>query len=190
LKTTDRLIQNLRIRKAAEHIPASGRLLDIGCGDGALFRHLSDRAIEGIGIDPTLDASSDHGTYRLIKGWFPQDLPSSEGFDAITMLAMLEHVPPDIQAEMATACARLLNPSGRLIITVPSNRIDPLLGLLKRVRLIDGMSLEQHYGFDPTTTPALFSTDGLELINAKTFEFGLNHLYVFKQPAGVLSVVQ
>lgn len=188
LKTTDRLIQNLRIRKAAAHIPDSGRLLDIGCGDGALFRLLSDRSIEGIGIDPTLDRSSEHGTYRLIKGWFPQDLPSTGRFNAITMLAMLEHVPPDIQAEMAEACSQLLNPSGRLIITVPSKRIDPLLDLMKRMHLIDGMSLEQHYGFDPRLTPSIFSSDSLALVRDETFELGLNHLYVFEQQAAPVSL--
>ena len=79
MKATDRLIQTLRVRKAAACIPSGGRILDIGCGDGALFRHLSGRFVEGIGIDPDLDASIDHGAYRLIKGWFPIDL-SNEAY--------------------------------------------------------------------------------------------------------------
>lgn len=183
LKATDRFIQTLRIRKAAENIPGHGRVLDIGCGDGALFRHLSDRSVKGVGIDPGLEATVDYGTYRLIKGWFPVDLPANEEFDAITMLATLEHVPPDVQAEMAKACSRLLNPSGRLIITVPSKRIDPILNVLKRVRLIDGMAIEQHYGFDPRLTPSLFSTNGFALVKSESFEVGLNHLFVFEKVA-------
>ena len=183
LKATDRFIQTLRIRKAAANIPSNGRILDIGCGDGALFRHMSGRFIAGIGIDPELEKSVDFGTYRLIRGWFPGDLPATDGFDAITMLAALEHVPPDTQREMAKECARLLNPSGRLIITVPSTRVDTVLGVLKRIRLIDGMSLEQHYGFDPRLTPSLFSTDGFTLVKAESFEMGLNYLFVFKKAA-------
>jgi len=181
LKVTDRFIQTLRIRKAAAYIPSGGRILDIGCGDGALFRHMSGRFSEGIGIDPELDTPADFGTYRLISGWFPGDLPVTDGFDAITMLAMLEHVPPDIQREMATECSRLLNPSGRLIITVPSKRIDPILDLLKRMRVIDGMSLDQHYGFDPQLTPLLFASNDLSLIKSEAFEMGLNYLFVFEK---------
>jgi SAM-dependent methyltransferase len=187
LKTTDRFIQTLRVRKAAAHIPSGGRILDIGCGDGALFRHMSGRFTEGIGIDPELEASVDNGAYRLIRGWFPDDLPVTDGFDAITMLATLEHVPPDTQREMALACARLLNSSGKLIITVPSKRIDPLLDLLKRMRVIDGMSLEQHYGFDPRQTPSLFASGDLVLVTSESFEMGLNYLFVFeKVPARVV----
>lgn len=181
MKATDRFIQTLRVRKAAANIPSGGRILDIGCGDGALFRHMSGRFVEGIGIDPELAASVDDGAYRLIKGWFPADLPVTESFDAITMLATLEHVPPDTQREMAVACSQLLKPSGKLIITVPSKRIDPLLDLLKRMRFIDGMSLEQHYGFDPRQTPSLFSSDDLTLVKAESFEMGLNYLFIFEK---------
>jgi SAM-dependent methyltransferase len=184
LKTADRLIQNLRIRKAAAYIPKRSRILDIGCGDGALFRHLAGQFTDGVGIDPELEESVDLGTYRLIKGWFPNDLPATECFDAIVMLATLEHVTPDSQTEIARGCFQLLNPGGRLIITVPSKRIDAILDVLKRMRLIDGMSLEQHYGYDPRQTPSIFSTDGLQLVKAGSFELGLNHLFVFEKPAG------
>jgi hypothetical protein len=53
------------------------------------------------------------------------------------------------------------------------------------VRLIDGMSLEQHYGYDITQTPALFCSAGFTLLNAKKFQFGLNNLFVFEKPAQV-----
>jgi len=181
LKTADRLLQTLRIRKAVAYIPRRGRILDIGCGDGALFRYLDDRFTEGIGIDPDLEESVDLGTYRLIKGWFPKDLPTTDSFDAITMLATLEHVPTETQAELAQQCSHLLNPGGRLIVTVPSKRIDTILSMLKRIRAIDGMSLEQHYGFDPRLTPSLFSVDGLALIKSESFELGLNYLFVFEK---------
>ncbi|HEY3097315.1 MAG TPA: methyltransferase domain-containing protein, partial [Methylomirabilota bacterium] len=65
----DRLIQRLRIRKALPYIPAGGRLLDIGCADGALMRAAGDRVHDAVGIDP--DAPEGRG---LVRGSFPQDL--------------------------------------------------------------------------------------------------------------------
>jgi 2-polyprenyl-3-methyl-5-hydroxy-6-metoxy-1,4-benzoquinol methylase len=181
MKAVDRWLQSLRIRKAAHHIPANGRVLDIGCADGALFRQLDGRIAGGVGVDPELERSIDMGSFKLVRGWFPRDLQDSGPFDAITMLATLEHVPIDAQAEIAKSCVELLGPNGRLIVTVPSERVDSILGLLRRLRLIDGMSLEQHYGFDPRLTRSIFSREGMSLVTAETFELGLNHLFVFEK---------
>ncbi len=45
------------------------------------------------------------------------------------------------------------------------------------------MSLEQHYGFDPRKTPAIFSVDGMVLVKARRFQFGFNNLFVFEKRA-------
>jgi 2-polyprenyl-3-methyl-5-hydroxy-6-metoxy-1,4-benzoquinol methylase len=181
MKAVDRWLQSLRIRKAAEYITTNGRVLDIGCADGALFRQLDGRIAGGIGIDPELEQSLDLGNFKLVRGWFPRDLPDSGPFDAITMLATLEHVPIAAQAELADSCFELLCPNGRLIVTVPSERVDSILRVLRRLRLIDGMSLEQHYGFDPRLTRSIFSREGMSLVAAESFELGLNHLFVFEK---------
>jgi 2-polyprenyl-3-methyl-5-hydroxy-6-metoxy-1,4-benzoquinol methylase len=76
------------------------------------------------------------------------------------MLAVLEHIPEPQQRPLAESCARFLKPAGVLVITTPSPRVDRILNLLLALRLIDGMSLEEHYGFDPRQTPALFSVPG------------------------------
>jgi 2-polyprenyl-3-methyl-5-hydroxy-6-metoxy-1,4-benzoquinol methylase len=98
------------------------------------------------------------------------------------MLAVLEHVPRNEQADLAKACARVLRPGGRLIITTPSPTVDYLLRVLKVMRLIDGMALEQHYGFWPSEVAPLFETAGLKLALRTTFQLGLNNLFVFSNP--------
>jgi hypothetical protein len=52
------------------------------------------------------------------------------------------------------------------------------------VRLIDGMSLEQHHGFDPRQTRSVFEPCGLRLVRASRFQLGFNNLFVFQKPLG------
>jgi 2-polyprenyl-3-methyl-5-hydroxy-6-metoxy-1,4-benzoquinol methylase len=180
MKFADRVLQNWRIRKARPFIPNNARVLDIGCGDGALFKALDGQLLEGVGIDPELASGEQTARYQLIAGYFPQDLPSTAPFDSITMLAVLEHIPAKLQKQWASDCARCLKSGGHLIITVPSPQVDAILDILTRLKIIDGMSLEQHYGFEAKQTPNIFQPE-LKLIKAATFQLGLNNLFVFQK---------
>lgn len=181
MKPLDRLLQRWRIAKAAPYITPGVRVLDIGCADGALFRRYCAKIEAGIGIDPEPDRFVDSGRWQLIAGRFPEDLSDSEPFDVITMLAVLEHIPRSEQPRVARHCARLLKNGGHLVVTVPSRAVDPIISVLTRLRLMEGTSLEQHYGFDPQSTPSLFSRHGLRLVAAERFELGLNNLFVFRK---------
>ncbi|HSU30973.1 MAG TPA: methyltransferase domain-containing protein [Bryobacteraceae bacterium] len=176
----DRFVQTRRIKMAARYLPKHPRVLDVGCADGALFRVLPFLR-DGVGIDPEMSPVST-GNAQLIRGMFPQDLPHDGPFDAITMLAVLEHIPKERQPILAHDCFRYLRSSGRLIITVPSPQTDYILNVLRALRLIDGMSLEQHYGYDVNLTPQLFESAGFKLLVARKFQLGLNNLFVFEKP--------
>jgi ubiquinone/menaquinone biosynthesis C-methylase UbiE len=183
VKTLDRILQLWRIAKTRPYISKSARVLDVGCADGALFRQLKSNIGEVVGIDPDLDRSMEMNQCKLISGCFPQDLLEDGPFDAITMLAVLEHIPSEQQPRWATECMRLLRPGGYLVITTPSPFVDSILTVLKFLRLIDGMSLEQHYGFDPHCVPSVFSVGNMELVKAKKFQLGFNNLFVFQKIA-------
>lgn len=180
----DRLLQRWRFAKARPYIDAGDRVLDIGCLQGDLFRHFETTIAEGVGIDPLLPEPAEGPKWKLIPGWFPDDLPDADPFDAIVMLALLEHIPPAEQPRLVRDCAQRLKPGGHLVITVPSPLVDRILAVLVRLRLIDGMSLEQHYGFRPAQTPSLLSGTELELVKAQRFQLGLNNLFVFHKRAG------
>jgi SAM-dependent methyltransferase len=183
MKAVDRLLQRWRISKARAYVTPGARVLDIGCADGQLFR-LIPGVGEGVGIDPDLPSSASAiPNTVLVKGLFPQALPDHRPFDVITLLAVLEHVPPAGQKALAVECARHLKPGGYLIITVPCPFVDHILSVLRFLRLIHGMTLEQHYGYDPRQTPVLFAVEGMELIEARRFQFGLNNLFVFRKGA-------
>ena len=180
MKAIDLWLQRWRIGKAGHHVPHGSTVLDVGSYDGALFRQLHERIADGIGIDEEIEGSSQQEGFRLVMGRFPDDF-TDETFDLITMLAVLEHVPPDEQRLFAAACAKHLRPAGRLVITTPAPAVDMILDVLTFLRLIDGMSLEQHYGFKPADTPGIFAPAGFRLIARESFQLGLNHLFVFER---------
>ncbi len=181
MRIGDRILQRWRIAKAARWIKPGARLLDIGCADGAIFQFLSDRISSGIGIDPNVKKESSIGRGRMVSGFFPNDLPEHEPFDAITLLAVLEHIPSTSQPNLAAECAKYLKPGGKLIITVPSPLVDQILKVLKAIKIVDGMSLEEHYGYHPNQTAEIFGNARLRLIKHHRFQLGLNHLFVFEK---------
>ena len=74
-----------------------------------------------------------------------------------------------------------LNPNGRVIITVPSPRVDDILHLLLKLRLISGIAVHEHYGFQPADTLRLFPGPRFRLLRRSTFQLGLNNLFVFER---------
>lgn len=189
MKWLDRYIRDLRIRQALPFIKDGDRLLDVGCFDLTLLRLVRPRVKSAVGIDP-LATPLTEGNLRIVRGLIgggeaeggsPQDHglgPAS--FDCITMLAVLEHVPD--APGFAREIAQLLAPGGRVVVTVPDAKVDRVLAVLSRLRLIDGMSLEEHHGYDAGRTGPIFEAAGLRTVERRSFEFGLNNLYVFERP--------
>jgi hypothetical protein len=62
--------------------------------------------------------------------------------------------------------------------------VDTILGVLGRLRMIDGMSLDEHYGFDPGRTEAVFAPPAFRLAVRRRFQLGLNNLFVFERSGG------
>lgn len=183
MTSVDRLLQDWRIRKARPHICAGDRVLDLGSADGILFERLGDCGPGSLGIDPILPATKkSRQGFALVRGYFPQDVPADAGpFDAIVMLAVLEHFPADQYAPLSAGCARLLKPGGRLIITVPAPAVDAILEVLVKLGLVHGMSLEEHHGYDVEETPRIFAAPQFKLLEHTSFQLGLNNLFVFER---------
>ena len=179
MKYLDLLVQRIRIRQAAPFVIGASRVLDIGCADGALLNQVPGIG-SYVGIDPDAPLSSERPGITFVRQAFSTlALPIDDKFDAIVALAVLEHVPRNRQLQFAMDCATLLAPAGRIVLTVPSQLVDPILEVLLRFRLIDGMKKEEHFGFNPADTPRLFTQSGLQLELHRQFECGLNHLFVF-----------
>lgn len=180
----DRFLQNWRVRTAAKFIVPGMKVLDLGSADGVLLDHPGLCGAGSLGIDPTLSApAKTPGGHRLIPGYFPQDLPPGGPFDAIAMLAVLEHFPNDQHEVLAQGIATHLRPGGLLVITVPSPLVDHILTVLTTLRLVHGMSLEEHHGYDTSMTGQIFAPPRFRLLRHRRFQLGLNNLFVFERLA-------
>lgn len=171
----DRALRRIRERVALRHIPPGVRLLDVGCADGTLLRAAAELIRDGVGIDPLAPV----GDPRLVRGRFPDDLRDGGPFEAITMLAVFEHLTETDRPRVVEACRRLLRPGGRVVLTVPSPVVDRIVDALRRLRLAHGMDIDAHHGYRPEETPRHFT--GFRVVRHERFELGLNHLYVLER---------
>jgi SAM-dependent methyltransferase len=108
---------------------ATGRLLEIGCGTGTLLGVAAARGWHALGIEPghAAAALATARGARVVRGWFPSDLPSDEPpFDAVVMLDVLEHFADPLA--LLRGVRDVLRPDGRLFIQVP-NWDSPLVRL-------------------------------------------------------------
>jgi len=180
MRWLDRALQRWRFLLARPWIPAGSRVLDIGTHQGELLRSLGGRIQASLGLDP-LARPQQAARFRVLPARFEVPAPFRDAsFDVVVLLATLEHVPE--KEGLIQECHRLVRRGGRVIVTVPSPYVDHLIAALSALRLLDGMSLEQHHGFDPAATPSLFLAAGFSLEHSQRFQLGLNHLFVFNKP--------
>ncbi|MBS7788113.1 methyltransferase domain-containing protein [Flavobacterium sp. CYK-55] len=177
MKKIDRWLQVERIRQAQKYITGNS-ILDIGCHRGELFEKTN---LTGDGIDPKLNQKIQTPKYTLWPGKFPEDFTLEKKYNNVTLLAVLEHIPEDELAKYATALLPYLQPKGRVIITIPSPKVDAILKILLFLKLIDGMDVHNHQDFDRSLIQEIFTVNGYTLIAKKRFELGLNLLYVFEK---------
>lgn len=119
-------------------------LLDIGCGRGYVTEIAARHAAQVTATDLAPDAVAEtarrlgwhtDASVRVENALTPEWRARGERFDAILLSEVLEHLEDD--RGTLGACAGLLSPAGRLVITVPANprlwtKWDELAGHLRR----------------------------------------------------------
>jgi len=89
-------------------LPPRSRVLDVGCGDGALVERLAAHGLDAVGVDPKAPAHP-----RLIRERV-EDASSIGRFDAVCSVMALHH--SDLERVVPTIAA-LLRPGGRLFVS-------------------------------------------------------------------------
>ena len=100
------------------------KVLDIGCGPGTFIGNYLD-GVDCLGIDfsaPQIDyANRRYGT--AAHRFSTQSLAGLDAcFDAITMIELIEHLPPAEARRLLAEARWLLSPDGRLVVTTPNYR--------------------------------------------------------------------
>jgi SAM-dependent methyltransferase len=171
----------LRARRAERALRGvgQGRLLDIGCGHYPFFLGRSDFA-NRFGLDrqrgPGWKELATRAGFSLLEADIVRTLPfRDESFDAVTMLAVVEHIDETTLGPLLTDARRVLSRGGRLVITTPPPWSDPVLRTLARFGLSSKTELEEHQAaYTPARLRDLLERAGFDRARAGVFEAGLN----------------
>lgn len=143
-----------RCRLANRLIPTekrSGQLLDIGCGSHPFFLTNTEFK-EKFGLDKMVRpeqkvALKERHGISLVNYDVEQarEIPfESNSFDVVTMLAVFEHIEPELLPELLSEIHRVLKPGGMYLLTTPAVWTDGLLRVLARLRLVSPVEIEEH----------------------------------------------
>ncbi len=121
IKSTERTSLSL----IAARIDDGATVLDLGCGTGALGRWLADRGaylVDGVTYNPSEADTARRSYRRVVTGDLEvlnlQTEFEDQRYDVIVCADVLEHLRhPE---RVLTQCQALLNPTGRLLISIPN----------------------------------------------------------------------
>lgn len=95
-------------------------LLDVGCGTGRWVRRLGERGFFAVGIDQSLAMlrlARETGTLSPLFVGEVQSLPfEDESFDCVSVITVIQHIPPTQQIDALKEMIRVLRPTGYLIL--------------------------------------------------------------------------
>jgi len=178
------MLADFRAQRANKLIPSSlrtGRILDIGCGSYPYFlAHTSFAekfAIDQIPLPQQTAAELRIESFTLDLEIKPR-LPFQDNFfEAVTLLAVVEHLDPAHMAALFKEIYRVLKPSGQVILTTPAAWSDGLLKFMARINLVSAEEIHEHaYAYTLPLLGWYFGQAGFEMTKTQFgyFEFMLN----------------
>jgi 2-polyprenyl-6-hydroxyphenyl methylase/3-demethylubiquinone-9 3-methyltransferase len=150
------------------------RVLDVGCGGGILSEAMARTGADVLGIDlepAVLEVAELHAVESGVKVGYREiaaeklALEAPNGFDVVTCMEMLEHVP-DPAATLA-ALARLVRPGGQIVVSTlnrtPQAFLVAILGAEYVARVLPKGTHEYLRFIKPSELAAWARAAGLEL---------------------------
>ena len=105
---------------ATAHFRPSARLLDLGCGAGALASRLSSAGFQVTGCDAHPEIFHKHGHIPFVAADLNQNFADrfDAPFEAIVAVEIIEHL--ENPWHFMRQCRDLLEPGGRFLLTTPN----------------------------------------------------------------------
>jgi 2-polyprenyl-3-methyl-5-hydroxy-6-metoxy-1,4-benzoquinol methylase len=162
-----------RLRMARPFL--AGRILDVGCGSGALAGEVSPDRYLGVDIDAlSLKLSRVNHPQHA----FARQLPAEEQqFDTIVSLAVIEHVsnPGEFLADLAKRLSD--RPDAKIVISTPHPSMDWIHDLGSSIGLFSSHANEEHEQLlDRTVLARIGAEAWLHMAQYRRFMLGANQL--------------
>ncbi len=145
------LLARLRTRRANGLIPPelrAGRILDIGCGSYPYFlAHTAFKekfAVDQLPMPTETAAKNQIEFFELNLNQAPKLPFEKDYFDAVSLLAVVEHLNPDSMAVLFQECWRVLRRGGILILTTPAAWSDGILHTMAHMNLVSAEEIHEH----------------------------------------------
>jgi SAM-dependent methyltransferase len=178
------MLADLRAQRANKLIPSTlrtGRILDIGCGSYPYFlAHTSFAekfAIDQLPLPQQTASDLKIESFTLDLEVEPRLPFENDYFEAVTLLAVVEHLDPALMAKLFKEVYRVLKPDGMVILTTPAAWSDGLLKFMARINLVSAEEIHEHaYAYTLPLLGWYFGQAGFEMTKVKFgyFEFMLN----------------
>jgi 2-polyprenyl-6-hydroxyphenyl methylase/3-demethylubiquinone-9 3-methyltransferase len=182
------------------------RIVDVGCGGGILTEGLAKQGADALGIDLSedlIDIADLHGlesgvgaNYKKISAEALAE-QEPEGFDHVTCMEMLEHVPDP--GSIISACAKMVKPGGMVFFStlnrVPKAYLLAIVAAEHLLKMIPKGTHEYKTFIKPSELSQTARSAGLELQGmvgieynpfSKRFSLGkdidVNYIAAFQRP--------
>jgi ubiquinone/menaquinone biosynthesis C-methylase UbiE len=162
------------------------KILDIGCGSYPYFL-INSSFREKHGIDPSVNLNLEKNKSVILK---KIDIEKNKlafkdnTFDAVTMLAVFEHINNDKLQFVLREIYRVLKKGGVFVITTPAPWADWILHFMGKVHLISKEEIEDHkHNHNNVRINSLLESAGFKKdnINSGLFELGMNMWFSAKK---------
>ena len=174
----------MRLDWIEAHVALSGkRVLDVGCGGGILSDSIARRGANVLGIDLSakalkvaqlhaLEADTPNVEYREVSAE-ALAVEQPGGFDVVTCMEMLEHVPDP--SSVVAACTSLVKPGGRVFFSTINRNAKAFLfaivGAEHVLQLLPKGTHEYAKFIRPSELAQWCRNTGLELLETRGMEY-------------------